>query len=220
MTEKEKKPASTQKDFKSEEKVPFAQKHPKLNIALGIIILTLLVAVAVILIKWLFSGFIAIISRVEKMDAVVITTIIAGAVSITGVIISSIVGKCLEFKKARQEYLAQRREGPYGDFIKMVYKLLLHSKNGTYTQTEMIKDLSSFSREITLWGSKEVVTEWVQFRKNANTPEGAMKNLLLIDDIMNAMRKDLGVKKVRQKDLISFFIHDPENIKLGAKQNE
>ena len=83
-------------------------------------------------------------------------------------------------EKARQEYLAQKREGPYGDFIEMVYKLLLHSKNGTYTQTEMIKDLSSFSREITLWGSKEVVTEWVQFRKNANMPEDAMKNLLVI----------------------------------------
>lgn len=220
MTGNEENPVATQKDSKFGEKVPFAQKHPKLNIALGIIILALLVVIAMILIKWLFGGFITIISRVGKVDAVVITAIIAGAVSITGVIISSIVGKCLEFKKTRQEYLAQKREEPYGDFTKMVYKLLFQSKNGTYTQAEMIKDLSSFSREITLWGSKEVVTEWVQFRKNANTPEGAKKNLLLIDDIMNAMRKDLGVKKVRQKDLISFFINDPENIKLGAKQNE
>ena len=220
MMEKEEKTATKQKNTKLEKRASFAQKHPKLNIVLGFILLAIIFMGAAILIKWLFSGFMVIISKVEKMDAVVITTIIAGAVSIVGVVISSIVGKCLEFKRARQEYLAQRREEPYGDFTKMVYKLLLHSKNGTYTQAEMVKDLSSFSREITLWGSKEVVTEWVQFRKNANTPEGAKKNLLLIDDIMNAMRKDLGVKKVRQKDLISFFINDPENIKLGAKQNE
>lgn len=76
----------------------------------------------------------------------------------------------------------------------------------------MIKDLSSFSRKITLWGSKDVVKKWVQFRKNATNPEGAMKNLLLVDDIMNAMRKDLGVKCVNQKDLLSFFVDDPENI--------
>lgn len=138
------------------------------------------------------------------MDAVVITALIAGAVSITGVVISSIVAKILEFKKSRQEYLAQKREEPYGDFIEMVYKLTINRNDKCYKQEDMIKDLSSFSRKITLWGSKDVAKKWVQFRRNATDPKGAMKNILLLDEIMNAMRKDLGVKSVGQKELLSF----------------
>lgn len=150
-------------------------------------------------IEWLFSKLGLLFSELSKMDAVVITALIAGAVSITGVVISSIVAKILEFKKSRQEYLAQKREEPYGEFIEMVYKLTINKDGKHYKQEDMVKDLSSFSRKITLWGSKDVVRKWVQFRRNATDPKGAMKNLLLIDDIMNAMRKDLGVKSVGQK---------------------
>lgn len=200
------------------EKKSFAEKNPKLNTLLGLVILIAACYSVFLIFQWLFEKFAILVSAVGKMDAVVITTIIAGAVSIAGVIISSIVGKRLEFKKARQEYLAQKREQPYGDFTEMVYKLMLHVKDGKYGQKEMVKDLSSFSRQITLWGSKSVVKKWVQFRKNATEPEGAMKNLVLIDEIMNEMRKDLGVKKVGEKELLSFFVNDTENIKTESKK--
>lgn len=122
-----------------------------------------------------FSVFMAIEWLFGKLDAVIVTALIAGAVSITGVVISSIVAKIIEFKKSRQEYLAQKREEPYGEFIKIVYKLTISKGNERYRQEDMIKDLSSFSRKITLWGSKDVVKKWVQFRKNATNPEGATK---------------------------------------------
>lgn len=201
------------------EKSSFSQKHPKLNLALGFVILVISAVVVIALIKWLIECFVSIISKVEKMDAVVITAIIAGVVSIIGVIISSIVGKRLEFKKSRQEYLAQKREKPYGDFIEMVYKLMLHSKDGEYSQEEMVKDLSSFSREITLWGSKDVVKKWVQFRNNAKSSDkvAAAANLALIDEIMNAMRKDLGTKKAGRDELLKFFVNDLENTKNMRK---
>lgn len=195
----------------------FSEKHSRLNILLGLIILIAVIVAGIFAVQWLLSQFVNMITAVSNMDAVVITAIITGGVSITGVIISSIVGKRIEFKKTRQEYLAQKREKSYGDFTEMVYKLMIHSKDGQYTQEKMVEDLSSFSREITLWGSKEVVKKWVQFRKNATDPEGAMKNLVLIDEIMNEMRKDLGTKKAGQNELLSFFINDPENIKVGGK---
>lgn len=197
----------------------FSEKHPKLNMLFGSIILIGMIIGAVFLIKWLLEQFINVITAVSSMDAVVITAIITGGVSIIGVIISSILGKQIEFKKNRQEYLAQKREKPYGEFTEMMYKLMLHSKDGKYSQEQMVKDLSSFSREITLWGSKEVVKKWVQFRKNATDPKGAIKNLVLIDEIMNEMRKDLGTKKAGQKELLSFFINDTENIKIMKGQN-
>ncbi len=199
--------------------VSFSEKHPKLNMLLGFVVLAIMIVVAALVIKWLLTQFTGVIAAVSNMDAVVITAIITGGVSITGVLISSVIGKRIEFKKARQEYLAQKREEPYGEFTEMVYKLMLHSKDGKYTQEEMVKDLSSFSREITLWGSKEVVKKWVQFRQNAINTGGATKNLILIDEIMNEMRKDLGVKKVGDNKLISFFVNDPKNIEARSKKN-
>lgn len=202
----------------NQQKLSFAQKHPKANLIIGFALLIVVAFFAFMAIEWLFGKLGLLISELGKMDAVVVTALIAGAVSITGVVISSIVAKYLEFKKSRQEYLAQKREEPYGEFTEMVYKLMLNKDGKKYKQEDMIKDLSSFSRKITLWGSKNVVKKWVQFRQNATDPQGAIKNVLLIDDIMNAMRKDLGVKQVGQKELLSFFINDPENVTIDKNQ--
>ena len=38
--------------------------------------------------------------------------------------------------------------------------------------------------------------------------ESAKKNLLLMEDIMNEMRHDLGLRRVKQGKLLAFFIND------------
>ena len=138
-------------------------------------------------------------SLASKLDAVVIVALITGCVSIVGVLISSIVAKRIEYKRSRQEYLAKKREEPSGQFVDMVYKIQQNTKKGdSYTEAQMLKDLSQFSKQITLWGSSRVVNKWVKFRENGTNPELAQKNLLLLEDIMNEMRKDLGLRKTKK----------------------
>lgn len=72
----------------------------------------------------------------------------------------------------------------------------------------MLEDLSQFSKQITLWGSSRVVNKWVKFRENGTNPELAQKNLLLLEDIMNEMRKDLGLRKTKKGNLLAFFVND------------
>ena len=81
----------------------------------------------------------------------------------------------------------------------------------------MKDDLSKFSKQITLWGSSNVVNKWVQFRENGSTPEFASKNLLVLEDIMNEMRKDLGLKKVKKGNLLAFFINDIKEVMRTMK---
>lgn len=71
-----------------------------------------------------------------------------------------------------------------------------------------MEDLSQFSKQITLWGSSRVVNKWVKFRENGTNPELAQKNLLLLEDIMNEMRKDLGLRKTKKGNLLAFFVND------------
>lgn len=204
----------------------FAEKHPRLNFLFGLLLLILLVAI-VIFAVYIVGNYIVIGIRIatdwlasiaSKLDAVVIVALITGCVSITGVLISSIIAKRIEYKRSRQEYLAKKREEPYGQFVDMIYNIQRNTKKaGSYTETQMLGDISRFSKQITLWGSSKVVNKWVKFRENSSNPESAQKNLLLVEDIMNEMRRDLGLKKTKKGNLLAFFINDIKSAMKSMK---
>lgn len=197
--------------------MPFSARHPKLNFLLGLLLLLFLVAISGAIICWFLQTVKSSItvaaewlaSLASKLDAVIIVALITGCVSIVGVLISSIIAKRIDYKRSRQEYLAKKREEPYGQFVDMVYKIQQNSKKpNSYTEAQMLADLSVFSKQITLWGSSKVVKKWVQFRENSANPELARKNLLVLEDIMNEMRKDLGLKRTKKGNLLAFFVND------------
>lgn len=194
-------------------KVSFAEKHPKLNIFLGLVLIVVIGAFSIWLVKLLYNiiinGIIKLTEVASKLDAVIIVGLVTGLVSLTGAIISSIVAKIVDYRKSRQEYLTQKREKPYGEFVEMIYQVQKNIKEpGTYSDEQMLEDLSKFSKQITLWGSSRVINKWIEFRENSSDPEKAKNNLFLMEEIMNDMRKDLGLKKVQKGDLLGFFIND------------
>lgn len=205
----------------SEVKAPFSERHPKINFVIGLLFLLILIAGGLAALYYAIKHIgigISILTdwlaeTASKLDAVVIVALITGAVSITGVIISSILDKIIEYRKARQEYLAKKREEPYTDFIDMVYKVQQNTKGTTqYTEQGMIDDISRFSKTITLWGSPRVVKKWVKFRENGMNPKAAIDNVFLIEEIMNEMRRDMGLKKVKKGNLLAFFVNDIKSV--------
>lgn len=192
-----------------ENKKTFAERHPKLNILLGLVLFAGIVATAIWLIKLFFNFVIDVIIKLtaiaSRLDVVVIVALITGLVSI----VSSIISKVIDYRKSRQEYLTQKREKPYGEFVEMIYRVQKNTKRpGTYSEKQMLEDLSKFSKQITLWGSSRVINKWIQFRENGSDPEKAKDNLFLMEEIMNDMRKDLGLRKVKKGNLLGFFIND------------
>lgn len=197
----------------NENKKPFAERHPKLNKLLGFFLLIGIVAFIIWLIKFIFNiikdGIIKLSAVASKLDAVIIVALITGLVSITGVIISSIVAKIVDYRKSRKEYLTQKREKPYGEFVEMIYKIQKNAKEpGSYSEKQMLEDLSKFSKQITLWGSSKVINKWIRFRENGSNPE----SLFLMEEIMNDMRKDLGLRKVKKGNLLGFFVNDIKSV--------
>lgn len=105
------------------------------------------------------------------------------------------------------------RKTIYGEFVEMIYKVQGNIKSeGSYTEKMMMDDLSKFSKQITLWGSSRVVNKWVKFREEGANPNAKSDNLFLMEDIMNEMRKDLGMKKVKKGNLLAFFVNDIKSI--------
>ena len=198
---------------KEENKESFADRHPKWNLFLGFIMLIALFCLGIYVIKdfinLMTNSIKWLVDTVSKMDAVIIVALITGAVSILGVVLSSIIAKSLEYRRVRREYLTQKRERPYGEFIEMVYKIQQGSKEGhEYPHEEMIQDMLKFSKELTLWGSPKVVNNWVLFKENGTKADAGIDNLFLIEKMMNDMRKDLGLPRVKKGNLLAFFIND------------
>lgn len=90
-------------------KKPFAERYPKLNILLGLVLFAGIVVIAIWLIKFFYNfvidGIIKLTAVASKLDAVVIVALITGLVSIVGRIINSIIAKIIDYRKSRQEYL-------------------------------------------------------------------------------------------------------------------
>ena len=209
-----------------QETTPFSERHPKLNFMFGLAILIVLIAGGAIAIhygiKYLGIGISNLTDwlsvTASKLDAVVIVALITGAVSITGVIINSIIGRIIDYRKSRQEYLAKKREEPYTDFIEMVYRVQQSTKGTmSYSEKDMINDISRFSKTITLWGSPRVVKKWVKFRENGTNPNAGIGNIFLIEEIMNEMRKDMGLKRIKKGNLLAFFVNDIKSVIKNKK---
>ncbi len=186
---------------------PFAQKHPKCNIFLGLFILILLCIGAYFLLKLVGAGILEFIKTLidvsSKLDAVIIVALITALVTI----VSGIVSKIVDYKQKRREYLSQKREEPYAEFINVYYKMQEKvSKNEEYQPDEMFEDIQKFQKKLMLWGSNRVVKAWIDFRTKT-LPDGS-NVLFYMERMLYAIRKDIGYRNLGKGELLSMSIND------------
>ena len=204
-------------------KQTFAEKHPKLNFLLGLILLIGIVIVAFLVAKWILeimgNGVTHVVNYIENFvstsDQVIVVAMITGAVSITGVVISSIVAKVVDYRYNVKKYLYDKREEPYKQFVEMIYKIMEDTKRkdgNKMTEEEITQIVSEFSKGLTLWGSNRVVKKWLKYRKSSIKGD---KNMLWeMEDIIYEIRKDVGLgRRLKKGDMLSFFVNDIENLK-------
>lgn len=209
--------------MKRRNKVPFSQRHPRIYFMIGLIMLLSLLVVAVLLIWFLFSsvgkGIEQLVNYLKKFvsttDKVITVAMITGTVSIIGVVFTSVIAKIVDYRYNVKKYLYDKREVPYEQFISMVYTILEDTKKPVakrMSELEINKMVSEFSKGLTLWGSNKVVKKWLRYRR-ASMDNPSPESLLLLEDIIYEIRKDVGQrKKLGKGDMLSFFINDIENI--------
>lgn len=209
---------------KGKEKIPFAQRHPRINFMIGLTILAIFALIIMGAIWFFFSclgsGIERLVAFLKKFvnttDKVIVVALITGMVSIVSVFFSSVIAKIIDYRYNVKKYLYDKREGPYEQFIDMIYTIMEDTKKPVdkrMTEVNMNKMVLEFSRGLTLWGSNRVVKKWLKYRKatqeNMN-PEGV---LFLLEDIIYEIRRDVGQrKKLGKGDMLSFFINDIEKL--------
>lgn len=202
----------------------FAERHPRINFLFGLFLLITICVGGFALMKWLISllgeGLITLKNFlkafVDSTDKVIVVAMITGAVSIVGVVISSIVAKIVDYRFNVKKYLYDKREEPYKQFIEMIYAIMEDTKkpeNERMSEADMTKMVSDFSKGLTLWGSNKVVKKWLKYRKSSL--KGDSQELLIqMEEIIYEIRRDVGLgRKLKKGDMLSFFINDIENLK-------
>lgn len=215
--------------MKVNEKIPFAQRHPKINSMISFLILIIFMFMVIWTI-WFFIStlgkgidqFATFLKRfVSTTDKVIIVAMITGGVSIIGVVFSSVISKIIDYRYNIKKYLYDKREVPYEQFISMIYTIMEQTKKPEeerMTQSEVEKMVSQFAQGLTLWGSNRVVKKWLKYRK-AVSDNPNMDNLLLLEDIIYEIRRDVGQrKKLGKGDMLSIFINDIEEIIAGRNR--
>ncbi|EGC23667.1 hypothetical protein [Streptococcus sanguinis] len=152
----------------------------------------------------LFS--ITFFNNLPTLDTVIIVALVSGTISIA----STIAKLIWERQQQKREYLTQKREEPYEQFVVIIYKLV---KNRDQNYPELESDILTLNKSLSLWGSKNVVKSWSEFIKLFLENTDRQKLLDKSEEIMNHMRNDLGVKKTENEILSSLFISDIDNLK-------
>lgn len=209
---------------KVKEKMPFAQRHPRINFMMGLALLIIIVLIVILVIWFIFSclgsGIEHLVSFLKKFvsttDKVIIVAMITGMVSIIGVVFTSVIAKIIDYRYNVKKYLFDKREIPYEQFISIIYTVLEDTKkpiSEQMTEFDKTKMMSDFSKGLTLWGSNKVVKKWLKYRKASLEGMSPDNSLLLLEDIIYEIRRDVGQrKKLGKGDMLSIFINDVEKI--------
>lgn len=169
--------------------------------------------------KAIWTGFLSLINTLSTLDTVLIIALISGAITILGLIVNSIISvalKVYEYRKKTKAELRIKMEKPYSEFINLIFDMMMRTKQSKVMSEKEIQDrMIGFSKEVALYGSNKVVKRWAYFRTSADklTP---LENLTLLENILFAIREDLGMRKrgMKKGDILSLFINDiPEILK-------
>ena len=164
--------------------------------------------------KIFFFLYHALVSSSAPIQAVVV----AGSLTIFGSVISLIYSAR---NQKRREIEAEHREKKseiYEKFMEFWLGTLLREKleQSPVTQVEIFQFFQSFNQKMIVWGSDEVLKQYLAFRASSQESDTLppMQILEELEVLMFTMRVDLGHanKNLQKHDLLRLFINDLDEI--------
>jgi hypothetical protein len=139
--------------------------------------------------------------------------IIAGFVTIIGSVITIVFSARNQKRREIEAEHRKQKAEMYDSFMEMWFDNLLKEKTGaeSVTESDLLVKMIGFTRKMTVWGSDEVLREFIRFREAVTQQTDApMESLILLENLLFAMRRDLGHdnKNLNQTDLLRLFIND------------
>lgn len=151
--------------------------------------------------------------------------IAAAIIAFAGSVIAGIGAVVLSQQRAKAREIAEshrpNKTKLYTEFITQVVGIMRKHRGGKTLDVAVSKKLEDFffdfTTQVMLWGSPGVLQNYGSFRRAGEKEDP--KILLLLDDILQAMRKDLGLSNwgLARGDLIKMLLTDPESLDALVK---
>ncbi len=170
---------------------------------IGAVVLIVIAGAAYWLLSWLAEVF-------GALNPTVAVGIIAASATVLVSVISVLLSKRLEHQTSIQKEIRERKVPVYEKLIGFIFRVFKGIKeNKPITEQEMLDFMMEFTQNIIVWGSDEVIDAFHKFRVASMSGEQA-NILFIVEDILLAIRKDLGHKNknlIRGK-ILSLFVND------------
>lgn len=170
----------------------------------------------------MWTGLLNIINTVSTLDTVVIIALISGGVTVLGIVANSIVSiilKTSEYRNKIKSDLRSKMEKPYSDFINLIFDILEKTKKSERIEEgELTKRYFCLSKGIILYGSNKVIKKWSIY-KNSLNESNSLETITQLEDVLCAIREDLGTKKkgLKKGDILSLFVNDIKDVIKNKK---
>jgi len=162
----------------------------------------------------LYAIFCYIRSVFSDLPKEVLAPIIAGCFTVLVSLITVYLSKYLERKSTIEQEQRPKKVEIYQELIHSILSLMpsQDSKQKPMTQEQMIEFLKKFTEVVIICGSNDVILAWSNWRKKLieADPQKSLELLLDLENLIIAIREDLGHKKgnIKQKDILRMFIND------------
>jgi len=150
----------------------------------------------------------------------------AAIIAFAGTVIAGIGAVVISQQRAKAREIAEahrpKKIDLYSGFITQVVGIMRDHKGGKTPDAATVKKLEDFFFDFTtnvmLWGSPGVLQHYGSFRRTGQ--QSGPNVVLLMDDILQAMRKDLGLSNwgLARGDLIKMLLTDPETLDALLKK--
>jgi hypothetical protein len=190
-----------------------AQTQNKKQIALGLILLSILIFGGYLLIAKVWDIF-------TSVDPKLGAGLVAASATILVSLFSVLVSKHLERKAEILAHLREKKIPTYEKIINFIFSLTFAEKVGKKqpSEKEMIKFMAEITQELVIWGSDEMLEAFYKFRMmSIENAEGKSENpydvLFMVEDLLLAIRKDLGHKNknISRGKILGLFVNDLQN---------
>jgi hypothetical protein len=176
-------------------------------LAIGLVVLA---AVALwFLVRFLWATF-------TGLQKEVAAALVAGSATILVSVISVIATRYYERKRIIDQQLRERKMPMYEKFIDFWMRYMLAENLGKpqATESELQDFIVDFTKELLVWGSDEVVSEWSRFRRtlsNMTSPDEVSTAMLFqFERMLLSMRREFGHtnRKLKTGDILGLYIND------------
>jgi hypothetical protein len=163
---------------------------------------SLLVGVALIvgLLTATAFGLARSVHALRSLQSDVAVAVAAAAATVLVSVLTLVVTKYLETRATIKQQLREKKVPIYEELISTLFRLTYSEKLGEtpMSEHEVMKFFISATERLVIWGSDDVLRSFRAFRLHfvdvelQNDPRRAMKGLFLYEDMLLAIRRDLG----------------------------